>query len=351
MVHNHVKIIKEIANEKDGITIISLVITIVIICILAGITLNITIGDNGIIKQSKLIANDIIKSEEDAQLQINLLNSEDVQEDYTATTLADVSSPNMSMDVTANSIVVGITITETESGLDRIEYSIDNGQTWVTNPANKAAKQYVFKNLEPGYYTVKARAYDKSGNVTEELSGEVKLGYPMPDRGTYQYGELGTGTDENGDYYAINQLPEGIYYSNGNAWAPEARISAEKLRQALGVSADKIKEGESIAGVEGTAKTVTESTRLTFSNNLYGDSEGNQSTGNITLTNLPYSSMKIVSSNHATATYENGTLKILFDSNNNTWTNNDEEDIEDGNKIENENNTSTVPSITIDLIP
>ena len=117
------------------------------------------------------------------------------------------------------------------------------------------------------------------------------------------------------------------------------RISAQELKEALGISADKIIEGETIAGVEGTAKKLDQTTRLTFSNNLYGDiKEKDQSTGNIILTNLPYSSMQIVSSNYATATYENGTLKILFDSKNTSW-------------ISNSGEESTVPSITIDLIP
>ena len=337
MVKHHDKFIDKITSGKEGITIISLVVTIVVICILVGVTLNVTIGDNGVIKQAKLLSNNIAQSEEEAQMQINVINSSKEQ-NYGTQTLNDTSSPNMSMTVTSNAIVVGVTITETQSGLDRIEYSIDNGQTWVTNPANKTAKQYTFTNLEPGIYTAKARAYDNNGNITEELSGEVKLGYPMPDQGTYQYGEFGSGSDENGEYYSIH-VPEGIYYSYGNEWAPEARISAQELKEALGISANKIVEGETIAGVEGTAKKLDQTTRLTFSNNLYGDiKDKDQSTGNITLTNLPYSSMQIVSSNCATATYENGTLKILFDSKNTSWTNNNGEE-------------NTIPSITIDLIP
>ena len=50
MVQNH-----EIKNKQKGITLISLVVTIVIILILAGITLNITIGEDGLISKSKEI--------------------------------------------------------------------------------------------------------------------------------------------------------------------------------------------------------------------------------------------------------------------------------------------------------
>ena len=70
MVQNH-----EIKNKQKGITLISIVVTIVIILILAGITLNITIGEDGLISKSKEITNDIVKSEEEAQTQINSLQT------------------------------------------------------------------------------------------------------------------------------------------------------------------------------------------------------------------------------------------------------------------------------------
>ena len=43
----------KIRTKKDGITIVALVVTIVVILILAGVTINVLVGDNGLIKQSK----------------------------------------------------------------------------------------------------------------------------------------------------------------------------------------------------------------------------------------------------------------------------------------------------------
>lgn len=40
-------------EKENGITMVSLVITIIILIILAGISLNITIGENGIITKAK----------------------------------------------------------------------------------------------------------------------------------------------------------------------------------------------------------------------------------------------------------------------------------------------------------
>ena len=42
-----------VLKEKNGITLISLVITIVVLLILVGISINAVIGDNGIIKKAQ----------------------------------------------------------------------------------------------------------------------------------------------------------------------------------------------------------------------------------------------------------------------------------------------------------
>ena len=99
--------------------------------------------------------------------------------------------------------------------------------------------------------------------------GEVKGA--IVNRGQAQYGGFGEGTD----YYAINSLPEGAYFSNGASWAPEGRCSKTTVRNYLGVSADKIVSGQSIAGINGTApiprdvyvNVTSSSTRQTFYTN------------------------------------------------------------------------------------
>lgn len=86
-----------------------------------------------------------------------------------------------------------------------------------------------------------------AGNTFTSSAG-LKASGTIVDRGLYQSGSMGQGTD----YYAINCLPEGWYHSDGNNWAPEARISKTTLRNYLGVNAAIIKSGNSIAGVAGT---------------------------------------------------------------------------------------------------
>lgn len=123
-----------------------------------------------------------------------------------------------------------------------------------------------------GSYTVPAGYHNGSGKVTANslasqtggtsapaqiLSGYTawvngsKITGTMANRGQAQYGGgFGSGTD----YYAINAIPEGAYFSNGASWAPEARISKDVLRNAIGITANKILEGQSIADIAGTVK-------------------------------------------------------------------------------------------------
>ena len=51
-------------KETRGITIISLVVTIVVLLILSGVSINLTLGDNGIIKKVQNSANLTRESEE-----------------------------------------------------------------------------------------------------------------------------------------------------------------------------------------------------------------------------------------------------------------------------------------------
>ncbi len=70
---NNVKnIIQKISRKAKGITLISLIITIIILLILAGVTLSLTLGDNGIITQAQKEkeAQEIAAIKEDFQLAI-----------------------------------------------------------------------------------------------------------------------------------------------------------------------------------------------------------------------------------------------------------------------------------------
>ena len=82
--------------------------------------------------------------------------------------------------------------------------------------------------------------HDGNGRVTQNI----------PNRGESQNAG---GFGEGGDYYSMNNIPYGYYPQSNNGWAPEIRISKDTVRNHLGITADKIVSGQSIAGVAGNA--------------------------------------------------------------------------------------------------
>ena len=63
-------------NKKDGITLISLVVTIVVLLILAGVSINTVLGDDGIIKKAKEAAEKTAAAQEKEMIERNSLEQE-----------------------------------------------------------------------------------------------------------------------------------------------------------------------------------------------------------------------------------------------------------------------------------
>ena len=135
-----------------------------------------------------------------------------------------------------------------------------------------------------GSYTSDANA--AAGNILSGKTAYVngaKISGTMIDRGLAQSGNWGCGSSGcgtgNDAYYAINGLPEGWYHSDGNSWAPEARINANTLRSQLGVSANKIAKGQSIAGIAGTYTSDANATAADIAVGKTAYVNGNKITG------------------------------------------------------------------------
>ena len=68
-------IIKDLKKKEEGITLIALVITIIVLLILAGIALNLTIGQNGIFRRAEQAANTWRNAESNEQLAMQEFSS------------------------------------------------------------------------------------------------------------------------------------------------------------------------------------------------------------------------------------------------------------------------------------
>lgn len=89
----------------------------------------------------------------------------------------DVTPPIAKIKVTSktlHSITVEATCEDSESGIKLIEFSKDDGKTYVKNGKNR---RYTFKNLDQNYYQLKARCTNKVGatTVSKQVSARVNI--------------------------------------------------------------------------------------------------------------------------------------------------------------------------------
>ena len=83
---------------------------------------------------------------------------------------------------------------------------------------------------------------DKNGNCTQGTLTRRSYGFAH---------DMGFGTDS--EYFALRNIDEGAYKSDGNFWAPEVRVNLADFRKGIGCTEDKIVNGESIADLTGKA--------------------------------------------------------------------------------------------------
>lgn len=159
-------------RKKSGITLISLVVTIIILLILAGITITAITGDNG-----------IIKSANDAKQQTEIANEKEIIGKATVQAMGNNERGNLVED-------------ELQEQLDKIT---DSGKTEVSD-AGEIIK-IVFKDSKRNY------SVDKNGNIREMTWWETS------DENGNNYITNGEVTLQTGDYikYNANDIQEYTY--------------------------------------------------------------------------------------------------------------------------------------------
>ena len=199
-------------KENSGITLVALVVTIIVLLILAGITINLVAGKEGLVTTVKAIRANIETAEAEGQAKINSLQQAEYTEDG-AVIMNDEDAPTINSlevtDITNSSFTVKVNVTETGSGLAKIEYSIDDGEHYVT-PDNSRAKAYTFGDVTPilKEYKVKVKATDVNNNSSyaSKTIEKCKIG----DYVNYTYDKA----DKNGNALTYSLLSTQSGYSS-----------------------------------------------------------------------------------------------------------------------------------------
>ncbi len=159
-------------ESSHGITLIALVVTVVVTLIIFGITIDIAIGDNGLLEEAGKVENNAIQSQTEAEELMNQLDIQGInaEADGAVKSNDDKTAPVVSIKectkLTSTSFKVSVVVTDTGSGIYSIEYSKDGGTNYEEDLTGKVAKSHVFTSVTSGTYNIKVKVTDNSDNTS-----------------------------------------------------------------------------------------------------------------------------------------------------------------------------------------
>ena len=143
--------------KHEGITLIALVVTIVVLLILAGISIGVVFDDNGIIKKAQEAANkteeSLMNEQEDLNSLLNEMNSvidgSGGDEGGGETITGEINEQIVWSTGTAT-----LTLTVTEPTIT-IQYKKNNDQSWTNSNRRKANRYTRYKRTNSNNYKYK----------------------------------------------------------------------------------------------------------------------------------------------------------------------------------------------------
>lgn len=253
-------------KENSGITLVALGVTIIVLLILAGITINFVAGKEGLVTTAQGIKANIETAEAEGQAKINSLQQAEYTEDG-AVIMNDEDAPTINSlevtDITNSSFTVKVNVTETGSGLAKIEYSIDDGEHYVT-PDNSRAKAYTFGDVTPilKEYKVKVKATDVNNNSSyaSKTIEKCKIG----DYVNYTYDPVASG-------YNLTKELSGYTNSSAEDGSQTISQSSETLQwRILDIYTDESgNEMIDLVSATPTTNTVNLNGALGYNNGVY----------------------------------------------------------------------------------
>ena len=209
-------------RTEKGITLLALVVTIIIMLILVGITLNATIGDHGIIKEAKSTVNDYEKAQEDEQSSL-----ETIREQIAKNRKKEIKVSSKIIDINGNEV----TEKQEEGTILRIQLTlIKDTDMEITSVKDSSGNIIAGNNViytseditKNGEYIFKI-SYTLNGNTQLEKEikvnmNKIKINYIgkyvkyEPDKATYSKDLLGenyTGSSNNSSDFTTEEYTDG----------------------------------------------------------------------------------------------------------------------------------------------
>ena len=209
-INNNTTKIKEIKKSSKGITLIALVITIIVLLILAGVSIAMLTGDNGILTQAKEAKEANIAGTEKEQIKLAMQSLKMKKQ-------ADNVSTIVAADELQNQLIAdgakNVTVEAGENGSLVVKYA-DSKNQYTVNQNGEIAENGQIPG-EP----------DKPGTETGGTLPSTADTKPfLPDGATVVERDLNKGVvikDSNGNYWTWIEVPKSIYantaYNGGTA--------------------------------------------------------------------------------------------------------------------------------------
>ena len=234
-------------NNNNGITLIALVITIIILIILAGVVINLSLGENGLFNKTKEAKNQYINAQIGEEEGINKISEQLSKEDKLITEIV--------LDKTSITMVQGDTENLTVTILP--ENATNKKVTWTSSDTSVATVENgIVTAIAAGTATITATAADGSGKsasceiVVENIEEVYEFNYlneiqtfSVPITGNYAveaYGSRGNGGANGTKIAGTIALQKGeelkLYVGGTNGYSGNIKTGGNGVSTSLYVS-------------------------------------------------------------------------------------------------------------------
>ena len=189
---------KKVKKNVKGITLIALVVTIIVLLILAGIAVNLTVGNNGLFKRTKVAKETYEESRAREKLEL-ILNDIQIEKNINS----KYEEENVDKDLEKE----GVIVIDSIAIVDGWKFEIDKNIPKISNSLGKGEESHTINITHKEEYTedyvkatLKIEVMDNEEKITEILINGKNIEIPLAENGIYKIDYIVT---ENGNYTVL----------------------------------------------------------------------------------------------------------------------------------------------------